>query len=64
MTDPRDLGYCFSRVSRADAYDAAGELAMVMAEVQNTFGKSHPSWMDASIPARTHPEKVARKEAP
>jgi len=53
LTNLRYLGYCFNPVSYFYFYDRSGELAMVMAEVNNTFGETHPYWLDRSIEVRT-----------
>ncbi len=53
LTNLRYLGYCFNPVSYFYFYDRGGELAMVMAEVNNTFGESHPYWLDRSLETRT-----------
>jgi len=53
LTNLRYLGYCFNPVSYFYFYDRAGELVMVMAEVNNTFGETHPYWLDRTIEVRT-----------
>lgn len=49
LTNLRYLGYCFNPVSYFYCYDRSGQLALVMAEVSNTFGEMHPYWLDRSI---------------
>ena len=53
LTYLRYLGYCFNPVSYFYLYGRDGELAMVMAEVNNTFGESHPYWLGPSLETRT-----------
>jgi uncharacterized protein len=45
LTHLRYLGYVFNPVSFYYLYDRAGELAMLMAEVNSTFGESHNYWL-------------------
>jgi uncharacterized protein len=45
LTHLRYLGYVFNPVSFYYFYDHAGELAMMMAEVNSTFGESHNYWL-------------------
>lgn len=55
LTNLRYLGYCFNPVSYYYCYDARG-LAIVMAEVHNTFGERHTYWMTPPLaePGRPH----------
>jgi uncharacterized protein len=48
LTHLRYLGYVFNPVSFYYLYDRAGELAMMMAEVNSTFGESHNYWLTPS----------------
>jgi uncharacterized protein len=48
LTHLRYLGYVFNPVSFYYCYDAAGNLAMMMAEVNSTFGERHNYWLSAS----------------
>jgi uncharacterized protein len=45
LTHLRYLGYVFNPVSFYYCYDRAGNLAMLMAEVSNTFGERHNYWL-------------------
>jgi DUF1365 family protein len=45
LTNLRYLGYCFNPVSFFYCFDAAGSLAHVLAEVNNTFGGSYRYWL-------------------
>jgi DUF1365 family protein len=45
LTHLRYLGYVFNPVSFYYCYDAAGNLAMIMAEVNSTFGERHNYWL-------------------
>src|SRR3990172_8508467 len=45
LTHLRYLGYCFNPVSFYYCYDSQGRLAMMMAEVSNTFGDSQNYWL-------------------
>jgi len=42
LTNPRIVGYGFNPVSFYYCYDAGGELACIVAEVNNTLGEQHP----------------------
>jgi DUF1365 family protein len=53
LTNLRYLGYCFNPVSYFYFYDRGGELALVMAEVGNTWGQRHPYWLGPSIEVRS-----------
>lgn len=45
LTHLRYLGYVFNPVSFYYCYDSAGQLALVLAEVNSTFGESHNYWL-------------------
>lgn len=45
LTHLRYLGYVFNPVSFYYCYDLAGDLSMMLAEVNNTFGESHNYWL-------------------
>ena len=45
LTHLRYLGYVFNPVSFFYCYNEAGELAMILSEVNNTFGESHNYWL-------------------
>ena len=45
LTHLRYLGYCFNPVSFYYCHDAGGELRLILAEVNNTFGGSHNYWL-------------------
>ncbi len=54
LTHMRYLGYCFNPVSFYYCHDADGQLRLILAEVNNTFGGSHNYWLtpdDGSAPA-------------
>jgi DUF1365 family protein len=48
LTHLRYLGYVFNPVSFYYCYDATGNLKMMMAEVNSTFGETHNYWLHAS----------------
>ena len=48
LTHLRYLGYVFNPVSFFYCYDRAGKLALLMSEVNSTFGESHKYWLTAS----------------
>ncbi len=48
LTHLRYLGYVFNPVSFYYCYDRAGNLAMLMAEVNSTFGERHNYWLTAA----------------
>ena len=48
LTYLRYLGYVFNPVSFFYCYDRAGKLALLMSEVNSTFGESHNYWLTAS----------------
>jgi len=45
LTHLRYFGYVFNPVSFFYCYNEAGELAMILSEVNNTFGESHNYWL-------------------
>jgi DUF1365 family protein len=45
LTQLRYFGYCFNPVSFYYLFDAGGDLTLVMAEVNNTFGGSQTYWL-------------------
>ena len=45
LTHLRYLGYVFNPVSFFYCYNQAGELAMILSEVNSTFGESHNYWL-------------------
>ncbi len=45
LTNLRYLGYCFNPVSFFYCHDTEGQLRLVLAEVNNTFGGSHNYWL-------------------
>ena len=45
LTHLRYLGYVFNPVSFYYCYDRAGSLALMLAEVNNTFGETHNYWL-------------------
>ncbi len=45
LTHLRYLGYCFNPVSFYYCYSAAGQLELILAEVNNTFGERHNYWL-------------------
>jgi DUF1365 family protein len=48
LTHLRYLGYVFNPVSFYYCYDASGQLEMMLAEVNSTFGESHNYWLTAA----------------
>ncbi|MFN7913813.1 MAG: DUF1365 domain-containing protein [Vicinamibacterales bacterium] len=52
LTHLRYAGYCFNPVSFFYCYDTAGALALVLAEVNNTFGGRHNYWLEPAPAAR------------
>jgi uncharacterized protein len=48
LTHLRYFGYVFNPVSFYYCYDASGNLEMMMAEVNSTFGETHNYWLSAS----------------
>ena len=60
LTHLRYLGYCFNPVSFFYVFDRTGRLALMLAEVSNTFGGVHNYWLrpgDASTTFRATVEK-------
>lgn len=60
LTHLRYLGYCFNPVSFYYFCDRAGRTQVVLAEVNNTFGGSHPYWLrrgDSAGPFRATADK-------
>ncbi len=45
LTQLRYLGYCFNPISFYYCYDSAGELGLILAEVNSTFGESVNYWL-------------------
>ena len=45
LTHLRYLGYVFNPVSFFYCYDEAGQLKMILSEVNNTFGETHNYWL-------------------
>jgi DUF1365 family protein len=58
LTHLRYLGYVFNPVSFFYCYDEAGELAMILSEVNNTFGESHNYWL---MPENERPNAAAKR---
>jgi uncharacterized protein len=58
LTHLRYLGYVFNPVSFYYCYDRAGNVQMMLAEVNNTFGETHNYWLDAS---NRHPSATAHR---
>lgn len=52
LTHLRYLGYCFNPVSFYYCYEATGQLSLVLAEVNNTFGGRHNYWLEPSPVSR------------
>lgn len=48
LTNLRYLGYCFNPVSFFYCYNQAGQLQVILAEVNNTFGESENYWLSAA----------------
>jgi DUF1365 family protein len=48
LTHLRYLGYVFNPVSFFYCYDRGGRLALMMSEVNSTFGESHNYWLTAT----------------
>ncbi len=48
LTHLRYLGYVFNPVSFFYCYNEAGQLEMMLSEVNNTFGESHNYWLNES----------------
>jgi len=58
LTHLRYFGYVFNPVSFFYCYDEAGELAMILSEVNNTFGESHNYWL---TPETQRPNAAAKR---
>jgi len=58
LTHLRYLGYVFNPVSFFYCYDTACELAMILSEVNNTFGETHNYWL---TPESQRPNAAARR---
>jgi DUF1365 family protein len=58
LTHLRYLGYVFNPVSFYYCYDRAGELEMMLSEVNNTFGETHNYWLTA---ANERPNAAAKQ---
>jgi len=58
LTHLRYLGYVFNPVSFFYFYDCSGKLALLMAEVNNTFGESHNYWL---TPANERESAAAKR---
>jgi uncharacterized protein len=56
LTNLRCAGYCFNPISLYYCYETGGRLALILAEVNNTFGGSHNYWLP-----ETHVDHVAKK---
>jgi DUF1365 family protein len=50
LTHLRYLGYCFNPVSFFYCYDPSGELKVILAEVNNTFGETRNYWLSVPHP--------------
>jgi len=65
LTNLRYLGYCFNPVSFFYLYGRNGQLEMMLAEVNNTFGETCNYWLTADCeqtnPAPLPPESAARR---
>lgn len=53
LTHLRYWGYCFNPVSFYYCFDRSGELRLVLAEVNNTFGGTHNYWLRPDATSRT-----------
>ena len=60
LTHLRYLGYCFNPVSFFYCFDRAGQLRVVLAEVNNTFGGSHNYWLRPDPASRTFRAAAAK----
>jgi DUF1365 family protein len=58
LTHLRYLGYVFNPVSFYYCHDQAGELEMILSEVNNTFGETHNYWL---TPANERPNAAAKR---
>ena len=60
LTHLRYLGYCFNPVSFFYCFDGAGQLRVVLAEVNNTFGGTHNYWLRPDPASRTFRAAAAK----
>lgn len=60
LTNLRYAGYCFNPVSFFYAFDRAGRLQRVLAEVHNTFGGSHTYWLSPDDASHTFRSSAAK----
>ena len=60
LTHLRYLGYCFNPVSFFYCFDRAGQLRVVLAEVNNTFGGTHNYWLRPDPASRTFRAAAAK----
>jgi uncharacterized protein len=58
LTQLRYFGYVFKPVSFFYCYDRSGRLALLMSEVNSTFGESHNYWL---TPENARPSAAARR---
>lgn len=58
LTHLRYLGYVFNPVSFFYCYDEAGELALILSEVNNTFGETQNHWL---APESQRPNAAAKR---
>ena len=58
LTHPRILGYAFNPVSFFYCHDGSGTLRFVLAEVNNTFGDTHPYLLEGDGSNRWRTKKV------
>ncbi len=58
LTHARILGYTFNPVSFFYCFDEGGALRYVVAEVNNTFGDTHPYLLEGDGTGRSRPRKV------
>jgi hypothetical protein len=58
LTHLRYFGYVFNPVSFFYCYNAAGELEMMLSEVNNTYGETHNYWLSA---ANERPSAAAKR---
>ncbi|MGB0386922.1 MAG: DUF1365 domain-containing protein [Ardenticatenaceae bacterium] len=61
LTNARILGYVFNPVSFFYCYNSDGELAFIVAEVNNTFGERYPYLLTEALPPRPRDERRAVK---
>jgi DUF1365 family protein len=60
LTHLRYLGYCFNPVSFFCCFDASERMAVVLSEVNNTFGGSHTEWLRPDPASRTFRSVAAK----